>query len=392
MGMDYKELIHLCESKGTEQACEWLGDAIADGDIKLHEFSLREAFIDIVGWEAFQSLKPKSGRTFNLQEASGTAVSFDQFSKITGQIMFSSILQGFDRPEFVFSKAIPNKPTPLQDRELIPGISEIGDEMQVVEEGDEFPFAGVSQDYIEVAQKTKRGAIVRVTKEAVEGDKTSVLVERLGGLGYWLGLNKEKRCIDAVIDENTGATSIVNRGHRFHWLGNSHASFQASSPWVNIKTSNGLATYANLAASWLLFQNMTDPWTGEPIFIEPRDIIVTPQNYHAAQFILHSTEVRTNTNAAAGTPTVQTHGPSPIGPYRVLWSALLAARAATDTDWWHGDVGKAVNYYQNWDITPEELGRSAEEAFKRDIIMQFKASEKGHAQVVQPRALVENQA
>lgn len=396
MDLDYKEMRHLYETEGGRATLDLLDDAIGERKIDPNGYSLLEAAEEWMGREFVQSLRPKSGRwsASALREAAGTAVAYSMFSNITGQIAFSTIKQGFDLPEFVFSKAIPTKPSDILDSEKIPGISEIGDEFSVVDEEDEFPFVGVTEDYIEIARKSKRGAIIRVTKEAIRGDKTGLLLERCRKLGRWLGLNREKRLIDAVIDENGGATSIVNRGHRYHWKGTSYATFQASTPWVNIKTSNGLADWTDLDNAWLLLQNLRDPFTGEPITVIPDTIIVTPQNFHLALTILHAMWVRRNSNISAGTANIETQAPSPIADinYKLLSSALLADRAATDTDWWYGNPGQAINYFSVWDVEPEELGRDSTEAFKRDVVMQFKASEMGAAATMEPRALVENQA
>jgi hypothetical protein len=390
--IDYRELKHLCESKGTRETCQLLADGVKGGHINPDAFSLREAALEFMGREWVDGLHPKRWRN-RLTEASGAVVAYSQFSNITGQIAFSTIMQGYDLPEFVFSKVVPTKSTDILDTEKIPGIAEIGDEFTTVEEDDEYPFVGTSEDWIEVAAKTKRGAIVKVTKEAILGDRTGLLLERCRRLGQWLGLNREKRIIDAVIDENGGATSIVNRGHRYHWKGTSYATFQASTPWVNIKTSNGLVDWTDIDNAWLLLTQMTDPYTGEPIWNEPTHLIVTPQNYHVASHVLRATQVRRDTNNSAGTLDTTTVGPSPIAGsnWTILSSALLAARAGTDTDWWFGNPAAAVNYYSIWDMETEELGTDSAEAFRRDVMMQFKASEMGAAAVVQPRALIENQ-
>lgn len=396
MDLDYKEMRHLYESEGPAHVLDLLEEGILARKLDPENYSLLEAAEEWMGREWVNSLKPKSGRFYepHLTEAGGTSVAFSMFSNITGQIAFSTIKQGWDLPEFVFSKAIPTKPSDILDSEKIPGIADIGDEFTVVDEEDEFPFVGVSEDFIEVARKSKRGAIVRVTKEAIRGDRTGLLVDKCKKLGRWLGLNREKRNIDAVIDENGGATSIHNRGHRYHWKSTTYATYQASSPWINVKTSNGLADWTDLDNAWLLLQNMRDPYTGEPIAINPDTIIVTPQNYHLALTILRAMWVRRHSNIAAGTANIETQSPNPMadGNYKLLSSALLADRAATDTDWWYGNPAQAFAYFSVWDVETEERGRDSGEAFKRDVLMQFKASEMGTAATLEPRAMIENQA
>lgn len=379
-------------TKGPRRTTRHLRECLAKKQLHPTDFSLRELAEAYMGRAWVADLHPKSGTRRALREASGDAVAFGQFSNITGQIVFSMVKEAYDNEEFVFSKVVPTKPTSILDVEKIPGISGIGDEFAVVQEAAEYPMVGMSEDYIEVAAKRKRGAIVAVTKEAIFTDKTGVLLDRAKALGYWLGLNREKRIIDCMIDENAGAASITAGGHRYHWKGTSYATYQTSSPWVNVKTSNGLANWSNVSEAWKLLAAMTDPYTGEPILVTPTTIIVTPDLFHAARYVTSATEVRRNTNLAAGNANVETLSPSPIDNYRILTSRMLKARAATDTDWWLGTPEKAIAYMSAWDLVTEEAPANSREAFYRDITFQFKASEMGTAATLEPRLMCENQA
>lgn len=297
-----------------------------------------------------------------------------------------------------FSDLIPTKPTEILDMEKIPGISEVGDEFSVIGEGSEYPNFGVVEDYHEIAAKEKRGGIVPVTKEAIFGDKTKQLLPRCRNLGAFLKLNKEKRLIDAAIDENAGARSAALGGHRYFWKGTSYASYQSTTPWVNIRASNGLVDETDLEQAWLRLVQITDPYTGEPIIQQATHIIVTPQNVMTAYRILKSIQVAMHAGGypLTGNPveTVSPSGLPAIGlqGLQVLSSQLLAARAATDTDWWLGSPAKAFAYYSAWDVTTEEAPPNSRESFTRDIVFQFRASEMGVAATEDPRYMVENQA
>jgi hypothetical protein len=80
------------------------------------------------------------------------------------------------------------------------------------------------------------------------------------------------------------------------------------------------------------------------------------------------------------------------GDLMVVSSQLLAARAATDTDWWLGDLTKAIAYSQLWDVVTAEAPANNEQDFRRDIVFQWKASEMGRAWVRNPRYLCESRA
>lgn len=392
--IDYPELRRQCELNGTTATVRHLHEALEKKHVRADDFSFRDLACAFMSEEWVRNLHPKSGR-FRYPTEISESVRYSDFSDITGQIVFSKILEGYQDEQFAFQKEIPVVNTDIQDMEKIPGLGHIGDESLTVMEGEPYPDVGFSQDYIEVAAKTKRGMIVSLTKEAIFGDKTGLILPRVRKLGVYQGLNLEKRCIDAVIDENAGAVSAVLGGHRYHWKGTSYATYQTSTPYDNVTTSNGLLDWTDVENALLTIQAITDPFTGEPVSIMARDIIVTPQNYMTALRILNATDVRNHTT---GYPTsgnvVEYSAANPVSGmgFRVISSQLLASRAATDTDWWIGDLKGAVNRFVNWDIQTEEAGPNHPDAFRRDVVMQVKVAVKDAVSVIEPRYLHESRA
>ncbi|HYE19100.1 MAG TPA: hypothetical protein VEA69_11685 [Tepidisphaeraceae bacterium] len=390
--LNCRELKRQCELNGTSATVEHLSEALAAKHIRPDDFSLRDLAEAFMGVEWVNSLHPKAGKW---SAALTEAVAYSDMSNITGQIIFSKINEGYEDPAFVFQKEIPVVQSDIQDMEKIPGMSRIGDEASVVLEGNAYPYVGFSEDYIEVAAKQKRGMIVQLTKELIFGDRTGLVLKRAKDAGYQAGLNLEKRCIDAFIDENGGAVSAALGGHRYHWKGTSYASFQASTPWVNVQTSNALVDWSDVEAALLRFAGITDPYTGEPINVMARDIVVTPQNMMTARRVLEATEIRTHAGGYATSGNLMdTSSINPLAGmgFRVISSQLLAARAATDTDWWLADVKNVVNRFVNWDITTEEAPANHPDAFNRDIVLQVKVTVKDAVSVVDPRYAVENRA
>lgn len=397
--INYHELRQQVDLLGPEQTFRHLNEALEARHLHPTDFTIRELAEAFMGREWVDNLHPKRGRyqQASLLEADGTAVAYSHFGNITGQIFFNMIKEAYELPEFVFSKVIPTKGTTILDMEKIPGIADVGDEFSEIAEGDEYPNFGVSEDYQEIAAKRKRGGIVPVTKEAIFGDRTGVLLERCKKLGYWLGYNKEKRLIDVVIDENGGAVSATLGGHRYHWKGTSYATYQTSTPWDNVTTSNGLVDWTDVENAWLTLIGITDPYTGEPILQNPKHLVVTPQNLMTARRIMTATNVQTHSGGYATSGNLaDTHAPSPLkavmGDLEILSSQLLAARAATDTDWWMGDLSKAFAYFAAWDVLTEEAPVNSREAFQRDIVFQTKASEMGAAATIDPRVVQESRA
>src|ERR1700676_4197894 len=96
--VNYRELKRLYETIGPDQTCRHLREALAEKHLKPEDFSLRdlaEATIP-AGREFVRLLDPrsKSGGSDLLEAAD--AVDTAAFSNISGQIVFSKIMEGFN--------------------------------------------------------------------------------------------------------------------------------------------------------------------------------------------------------------------------------------------------------------------------------------------------------
>ena len=378
----------LCESESEYRLWESFTEGLETKQLDLNRVSVRGLFEEFIsgGREIVDSWNPRhGGGGINLTEAAG-AVDTALFSNITGQIVYTRILQAFAAEEYVFSKIVPNIPTQFNG-EKIAGISRIGDEAQVVPEGRPYPLVGVSEDYIQTPQTLKRGMIDALTKEAVFFDRTGVLLQRCGEVGEFLGLNKEKRLIDALLDQNVAT-------HRYNWKGTTYATYQSAAQWVNVIASgNTLTDWTSVDAAEQVLAAIKDPWTGEPIMLQPKDLVVTRSKLYTARRIVTATEIEVVTPgfATGGNPT-KSMTPNPIQGYRIISSQLLGARMSLAsepaTDWFIGDIARGVNYMENFPLTVVQAPTNSEAEFQRDIVMQWKASERGAAAVVEPRVLV----
>lgn len=396
MRINYRDLRRRLELDGAPRTVEHVTEALEEGHLKPEHFSLRNLFCAVVTdgsgavcgrevLEEFFSPEAPEGKLLTVMEAAG-AVDSSTFSAITGQLVFSKILEGFQHEDFVFANLIPNTPTTLEGPEKIPGVSQLGDESEVVDEGKAYPLAGVTQDYVETPRLRKRGFIVPVTKEAVFYDRTNQVLARASNVGYSIGLNKEKRLIDCVIDENVTT-------YRYRWKGTQIATYGNNSgahTWDNLQASNGLVDWTDIDSAEQLFDSMTDPYTGEPMLVMPRHVVVTRQNLNVARRIINATEVRTGDGSSTSAQTI--HANPVAGAYEIIWSRLLATRLATDTDWFLGDLARAFTYMENWPLTPSQAPTNSYEEFHHDIAYQYKASEKGEPATLEPRMVVKSTA
>jgi hypothetical protein len=376
---------------------------VRSGAIKPQEFSIRSLFENFVenrsdgkpvGREMVDSFNPTRGEARTLLEEAGNAVSTANFSNITGQIMYSTILPRYADRSFIGDKLVTTVPTNL-DGEKIPGVNRIGDEAESVGEGKAYPTASFSEQWINTPQTTKRGMIVPLTAESVFFDKTGMVMENAGEVGYWMGVNKEKRILDMI----TGITNF------YSFMGTAYNTYQSSSPWVNVQATNQLIDFVSINAALLLFDKMTDPFTGEPISIDANTMVVPSVLHPTAAALQRATETWANPGSTTDTPTTaggtwSTHAPNPAGykspfggkepvsQFEVLSSPLVFARDSSATSWFTGNFKRAFLYMENYPLQVVEAPENNVRQFENDIIAQWKVSERGTVAVRDPRYVV----
>jgi len=355
-----------------------LNELVESRQVTEDDLSLRNAFIYLVedGFEAFQSFSPRNGgRSVQLIEA---GIDTSAFANITGQIVYSTVLQSWENPQFIAPRLARTIPTEF-DGEKIPGISELGDHADSIGEAQPYPLVGVGEEWIETPRTTKRGFIVPVTKEAVFFDRTGLVLERARNVTHWLAINKEKRVIDAA----TGQTSLYRRNGATAVA--TYGDNSGAHDWDNLSASTALQDYSDIEACELLFDGLTDPNTGEPIIFEKNQLLIPSALKFTALRIVNTTEVRTVTNTST-----TSLAPNPLAGqnFELLTNAWVKARTSSATTWFYGNFYEAFAYMENWPITSVEAPSNSEMEFTHDIIARFKVSERGAVACLEPRKVV----
>jgi hypothetical protein len=309
------------------------------------------------------------------------AVDASAFLNIAGQLIYAKIMDSFRQEAFVASRLVSTIPTRLNG-EKIPGVTRVNDTIDEIAPGMPYPSLGFGEDYIETPTTAKRGFIVPVTRETIFFDRTHLVLSRAAEVGEILGLNKEKRLLDV----------IVGAANNYKWKGTAYNTYQAATPWINVKAANELIDWTDVDAAEQLFAEMLDPATGEPVLVRANTVLVMPAYRHAAHRVFNAAEI-TYTGTSANTATTVAN---PLGNYRVFESRLAYRRvvasgvaAADAKKWWFiGDFNKAFAYMENWPITVTQSPLGSEADFNNDIVIRFKASERGAAAVLNPRYVV----
>lgn len=367
-----------------------LEEGLGEGHLSPGEFRIRDLFENFVddGHEIVQSWgRPGDAREgerggVTLQEA---GVDTSAFSNITGQIVFSTILEAWNNPMFIADQLARTVPTSFLDGEKVPGISNLGDEAEEIGEGQNYPLAGVNEEYVETPRTTKNGLIVPVTKEAVIADRTGVILDRAGDVTQSLRINKEKRVIDVAV-------GVTNTYKRNGVSINTYGDVAGDKDFDNLQGSNALADWTDVENALLLFDGMTDPNTGEPIMVNAVTLLVPTALVGTAWRIRNATEVRHGSDpiVISGNPLTELRNVS--GQLNILSNAWVKARTSSATTWFAGDPMRAFRYMEVWPITSVRAPMNSELEFTHDIVERFKVSERGAAAVFEPRYMTKNTA
>lgn len=380
--------------RDTSAASAGLKTCFESKTYRPHDFDIGRLFEECFGRDAF--VECRAGRklandvmTERLSEAQG-AVTTAAFQNISGQIVYSAVLEAYASEDFVFQPLIPEVATQFLEGEKMAGITRIGDESAVRGEAQPYALAGVGEDWIFTPAIRDIGMIVPVTWEAVFADRTGQLLERCGEVGFWRGQAREKQAIDCIVDENTTR-------HRYNWRGTVIASYGDNSgthSWDNLAASNALVDWTDLDAAEQVFNAITDPYTGEPVPYEPKHLVVTKQNEQTARRIVSATEIRVTTPgyATSGNPNQALQANPYQNKYTVVSSRLLATRMATDTSWFLGDVSKYAKYMVAEKMNVQQAPSNNHDEFHRRVVAQYRVNERGEYVVVQPRAKVKSTA
>lgn len=376
--ISYRELKRRFSLDGAQKTANHLKEAIREGHLLPEDFSLRDLAETLIedGDQWVRSLAPNSGR--DILESEG--VDSSAFSAVTAEIIYTRIMQAYNGEQFVASRLVDIIPSRLSS-ERIPGIGKIAGDVMQIAEGMPYPSVGMSPDYVDTPETAKYGLIVPVTREAIFYDQTGLILKRASEVGEALGVNREKRILDTILGISNTYTYNGAALNTYYASGGS---------WVNKLTGNELENWSDVDAAEQLFANMIDPHTGEPIIITPNSVLIMP----AKRFTAASVFLGNQLTFTGGTTEVSIA--NPLTRYKVTDSTLAYRRllnsgvseTAAKKYWYIGDFRKAFAYMENWPVTVTQSSRFSEASFTSDILIRFKASERGTPAVLDPRYVV----
>jgi hypothetical protein len=345
---------------------EGMGEIFSEHQ-NLKDFRLRPLFEALVddGHELVQNhFGPTDGGGFQLSEAADT-VSTALFATIQGQFLYNAILKAYKMPELIGDSLVTSASS-IEVSERIPGITAIGDQVEVVNEGEPYQRVLATERFVDTPDTIKRGLRCDVTKEAIFFDKTNLILQEASNIGKYIGINRERRILDVVL----GIATVYKRN------GNAAVATYTSE---NTSSGNPLTDFNSLDTAHTKYAAITDPDTGEPIVSSPNAIVVPPALKLRATQIRNAMEtIFTGTNRET-----RVDGASLHSEFAVASNQYVKERTGSDSTWFYGNPGEAFVYMENWPLTVESEGATGPEAFNRDIVACYKASERGAAGVVE---------
>lgn len=308
------------------------------------------------------------------------AVQTSAFTNIIGQIAFSATLDVFDSPVFLANSLHTKQPATTLYQEMVPGIGMLGDVAEKVGEGEDYPEAGMTEEYIEIGRKQKKGFRVSVTEEAAWEDKTGLLMQRANAGAQSLAIEFEKEMLDMVL----GVTTSYKRNGGPAQA--TYADTHTQGDFDNLAASNALVDWTDIETAELLFDAITDPNTGEPIMVIPNQIIVPSALRYTARRIMSATEIE-HVDNQANAATIRTRSTNPVSgqAYEILSNQYVKGRTSSDSTWFLGDFRAAFGYSEVWPIQAQPLPMHGRE---RDIIGVIQWRRMGVPFVREPRKVV----
>ena len=363
---------------------------IKAGKIKASEISLKNLAEATLGYEGLSALGSMGdvgeGQMLEGLKEAVDPVNLSAFTSITGELVINQGYEAYRQPEFIGDSLVTAESS-REDKTREAGLSPIDDDVLIVKEGAEYPDTKFGEDYIDVPSSEKRGLKIGLTREMIFFDRTGKLVEMAQQIGEVLGRNKERRILQVVL----GITNTFVR------KGVARNTYVASAdPRINLLPSTALVDWTTLDSVYQLFQNMgDDKVVADPISVVPNAILCCPVKEWSFNRILNATEVE---HAASGITTksknplsskgIKLH--SNIWVYNMLTTATTAKVAGAGLSATNaggtfliGDFKRAFRYRTLFPFALESANHD-KDAFERDVLMQWRVSERGVPYVYAP--------
>ena len=376
-----------------------------------------------------------------------SAIDWTMFAGITGPFLYNEVMRGYDHEQFVFTRMAGTYPTQFITGERFPGVSQpitndvLGldtassaaqgqEDLLLKRPGKEFAHTtDMGENYLDLPETQPRGLIVDMDRTAIYADRTGLVAKRAQDVGELLGKHKEMRGIRLLcgIDTATpykekykwdagGAVQIDAWQSASGANGYSYqlALTQASRkfPFINDVPSNPLDSWETFKQSDFFFSKVPDPNDGWPLTLKGQDVLAPYSQRFDIPRITQAYQVYMIAGGVAnafGKGSIMTASPNPVntmGSINAQISRLLSqimlmatstyaaagANGKVDPEhvWFTGDFKEAIKYMENWPIKVIQRPPLSEAEFLQDVVLGYRADERGRWAWFDPRRLQRN--
>lgn len=389
-----KEWARMRKGLKPAELCHRVSEAYREKHLDPMDFDLREAAEGLIedGREFVAAMNPR--REMMVSESANVNTAL--FSFVTKSVISQRVMDSFNMEEFVLNRLIPTVKSDVQG-EVIPGVQGIGDKAEIVGEAEFYPTVTFAEDWERSPIAFKKGMTIPVTREAVFFNRTGQILKMAAMVGEWLGVHREKEIADTIIDNPRGSAT-GGMGNRLNWQGTLYATYDTGTNWTN-SHANPLINYQDVEQAETLFDNMLDPWTGEPITLGGTQILgPTAMRFKIAELATADSIVN-----ITGSATVENRFPNPLkgltaATSRILYRRIInggnAGTAVSASNaaqyWYYGDLRRAFEWIEHWPLVVEQLGAGSWLDWTQDILVAYKTRYYGTAATRQPRVVVRN--
>lgn len=401
MTLPAKELRKQWDGLGPKKCMDLLTQNVLEGQISMKDFSIRDLAQSLIpdGVEFVRQMGPNEGlRVFEAADVVDTSA----FSNITGQLLFSTIMEALSLENLVGDRLMTTFQSQFKDEEKIPGISTATDEfVKEVPEADPFPLVGISEEWILAPRTEKHGGIIGLTREMVTADRTGLLIQRARDVGMKLAIRREKEQLK---------TALGLKDNDYNRNGVVRDAYNAGAAGFNNMDGTIMVDVSDIQAVEEVLRQIHDPNNGEPLNVSPKLIVCSDNLAWLARRIIRTVQLRAgNITAAPGLQTQEVGSTIPfdldIVHNEYITQLILdagtaggeitsgsggivcAARANALVFWYMGDFKRAFAWKEVYPLQVEEEPMGASVQFERDILMRFKVSYSGIGVVMEPRVV-----
>jgi hypothetical protein len=335
------------------------------------------------------------------------AIGASTFSNIGGQLLIDKVRENYELAMQEVEGLVETRPNPAQNlgTHKDPWLSRVFEEPPIVNPGETYPDAHFIEQWMTMPPPEKRGEIIKLEMEMVYADKTKQALQRAGGGGEKLGLNKAKRILATVTGFSFTFGKYSYAAQQFRYNDTAYDVYATSGLWVNEASGVTVTNYSHITTVDSKFAAMTDLATGDPIIVNPRQrkVLCVWDKQWDLRGAMPASDARVNRGAFPTTgDNIQQQYKVPDGlmfdivPSKLLYLMLttmlpdgsnISAANALQHLWW-GDFLAAFGYREVYPLQVIQAPPNNPGEFYQDIAVQEKVSEFGVAFAQGPQQAV----